>query len=677
MEEDIPDQLLITRTTTGHILKTKDLEEEEEDAAEPVPITYSKTIHTLKIPGLATPRGIEGGPSALHTPKPASILLGEVGSESEFSPDRSDFSMSMRERRKSVSTLAKTLKNLAARKSSERKSFILEAIADKLMKMDQENESVEHLMENQEHRIATFSSLFKIEKQKQEELTIINRELEKQVAKDGKTIGEFQELVIELGKHAELTELQKSRVGIIKEAIEFRTKNLVSIEERKPKFEPTTSPNNAALAKRRRVTMINEGFGLTRQLPSSQYKGDFMVDVVLSGGQKYLLGEKINDPGQAILGKIKGDMQSGKSKFKISLPLKSVLKQISMFYTDKVSQSRENPMLREQGMGTFIYKQFINTYGFHKFGIQKYVKFIVSVKKHTNIGRVNTFAKLIGLLDGTRNFTSQQSRQFLHGLEFILTSATGGVGYLNPDHQKVHFVPFSRAMEYIKTFTDKYGHEEDLNELRRELERQRLVDPAKTVVSGLLDIDVFLEKMMIRHKLIMSKYKEVHLTAYTAADLFKQNKIKFAEFLVLYKAIEGDKVEEKKLEEVFIRYCDLLEDDAVALSKEQFSVLSFELRLFSAQKQNAYIEVKDDFDLERKYDQFQSGWMEEMTRINQLIEKKQPFLSTEITNKWKSALQFIDQDMAKGDLYIKKSILIRHKIILNDVTFNVAGGNNI
>jgi len=353
-----------------------------------------------------------------------------------------------------------------------------------------------------------------------------------------------------------------------------------------------------------------------------------------------------------------------------------VLKQITMFYNDKISQSKENPMLREQALGTFVYKQFINTYGFHKFGLQKYTKFIVSVKKYMNISRVNTFAKMVGLLDAGRNYTSQQARQFLQGLEFIMMSATSGVGYVNQDHQKVHYIPFSKALDYIKAFTERYGHEEDLNELRKELERQRLVDPARTVVSGLLDTDIFLEKMIIRHKAIMTTYKDIHLTAYTAADFFKQNKIKFSEFLVLYKVIEGERVDEKKLEEVFIRYCDLLEDEAVALSKEQFFILSFELRLFSAQKQNAYIEVKDDFDLERKYDQFQSGWMEELARTYRLIEKNQLILSTEIMNKWKKALQFIDQDMAKGDIYIKKSILIRYKIIVNDITFNTAGGNN-
>ncbi len=85
--------------------------------------------------------------------------------------------------------------------------------------------------------------------------------------------------------------------------------------------------------------------------------------------------------------------------------------------------------------------------------------------------------------------------------------------------------------------------------------------------------------------------------------------------------------------------------------------------------------ARDDIELEKKFAELSSNWSEEMITMTELIGIKQSLLPEEIINKWKQILSYIDEDIEKSDLHVKKSIIIRHKILLNDIRYNVKGDN--
>jgi len=61
-------------------------------------------------------------------------------------------------------------------------------------------------------------------------------------------------------------------------------------------------------------------------------------------------------------------------------------------------------------MATFVFKQFVNKFGMQKFSITRYTKFVLSVKRHAAVPRVNKFAKMLCLLEEGHNYTVDDTK---------------------------------------------------------------------------------------------------------------------------------------------------------------------------------------------------------------------------------------------------------------------------
>jgi len=526
--------------------------------------------------------------------------------------------------------------------------------------------------------------MYKVEKKKQEELISLNLELERQISEDGLLIGSFHEMIKEITQKTDISSTQKEKLENLFRSVNARKSNIVVIEDLKPKIENLAHLNNFQFSKKNIESPKRRGMEEFGNLAFNkiqqyiQYKGDFNTDLTLSLGQKYFIMEKAHNIGQTTISKIRKDILSKKSKLKSNLPLKSILKQLTSFYYDKIHHGKENPMLKEQDLGTFVHKQFINTYGFQKFGIHKFAKFLVNVKHYISVHRVNNFAKLMNILEPEENFTFQEGKQYLSGMEFFLYGAFPGSHYTNLDFGKNHYVPFIKALEYLKVFSEKYANkaQEEILELKKELEKHKVPDQNKNNPFGLIDIDVFLESVVYLYRVLINKVKETLLMAFNSADFLKEDKIKFGGFMSLYRAIEGDKGEDKKWEEIFIGYCDLIIDDCVALSKDQFVALCFEMNIFTDQKFNDYFGVSNDEEFEQKFNDFMEKWEDKQKEILEVIENKQSSFSHDVCLRWKNILKVIGTDIRKNEVSEKKSSFIRYKILSHDLDQNTITNPN-
>lgn len=202
-------------------------------------------------------------------------------------------------------------------------------------------------------------------------------------------------------------------------------------------------------------------------------------------------------------------------------------------------------------MATFIYKQFVNKFGFQKFSFERFNKFVLSVKRHANTPRVNKFARMLGLLEEGHNYSISDTKQYLNALEYFISNTTVGAHVQNPDFSERHYVAWIRASEYLRIFGEGRMRNEEIGDFRRECEKLRIKDASGRNTHGIVDIDLILDKIIIRYKMLLNKGKDGWLTAFKAADLDDDKSIRFAEFIALYKNIEGDKNYDERMDEMF------------------------------------------------------------------------------------------------------------------------------
>ena len=76
-------------------------------------------------------------------------------------------------------------------------------------------------------------------------------------------------------------------------------------------------------------------------------------------------------------------------------------------------------------MTRFTYTIFLNNFGFAKIADQKFIIFVMSVKKYIQILRINTFAKFLGLFDDNSNYTLDELNKYTDVMEWTYKSNLG------------------------------------------------------------------------------------------------------------------------------------------------------------------------------------------------------------------------------------------------------------
>ena len=132
------------------------------------------------------------------------------------------------------------------------------------------------------------------------------------------------------------------------------------------------------------------------------------------------------------------------------MPLPTLLKQINLVYLERMKMTNENGRVKEQECSNFTYYFLTKLYGFKKIVDQKYIIFILSIKKYSNILRVNLFARFLGLLDGRNiNFSLDEYNKYIEVLNFVFNISTVGLAPSPYDIDSRYLVPFIRVMAFV------------------------------------------------------------------------------------------------------------------------------------------------------------------------------------------------------------------------------------
>jgi len=88
---------------------------------------------------------------------------------------------------------------------------------------------------------------------------------------------------------------------------------------------------------------------------------------------------------------------------------------------------------------------------------------------------------------------------------------------------------------------------EENNEFRKAIESLKEIDPRGTHSAGIIDFDVFLNKMLDKYRQLVNRAKTYVINAFAASDLDGNGVCNLDEFLILNRHIETDLYDEEVL----------------------------------------------------------------------------------------------------------------------------------
>ena len=220
---------------------------------------------------------------------------------------------------------------------------------------------------------------------------------------------------------------------------------------------------------------------------------------------------------------------------------------------------------------------------------------------------------------------------------------TLGTPVNNNEYDKRVLAPWLRANEYIRIFGEKRMKPEELADFRKECEKLRIVDQTGRNNQGLVDVDSFLEKIVIKYRIMVSKERDLWHAMFKSADLDGKGKMTYKEFVSLFKLIEQDRFDDKKIEDIFTSNCDMIENEEIALSYSKFLAVCYEFELFSESKQNQCLGLANSNGVDKAYSDFVEGWKENKKRLNDQISSFKGLVPDELVNVWVQGLSSLDE----------------------------------
>lgn len=252
------------------------------------------------------------------------------------------------------------------------------------------------------------------------------------------------------------------------------------------------------------------------------------------------------------------------------------------------------------------------------------------------------FSRLLGLFDEKTNYSLEELNKYIEGLDFCLNVSTMGVAINNTESDTKFYIPFIRAIQYTSQFADTRMSNEENQLLKQEIESLKENDVKGINKAGIIDYDLFMERMLSKYRHLVNKAKTYVINAFAACDLDGNKMCNLEEFLLLNRHIEKEKYNKPLLKKIFIENADIDNDGEKNLSFDKFSHLCVEYNLFSDEAQNRYLQVTKKSQLEIKMEEVKITWY---GKKFQLIESFDNFsvISKESKENWIKIIDVLEE----------------------------------
>lgn len=370
---------------------------------------------------------------------------------------------------------------------------------------------------------------------------------------------------------------------------------------------------------------------------------------------------KVN-PAIAIIASIK---ETGMKKFKNFMAIKGVLKHIFTLYSDR---SRDNMIDKDEEFPSFVYNWFLNNFGFKKLAEQKFIVFLLSVKKYLYVVRINLFARFMGLLDGSSNYNLEELNKYLEAIEYT-SKLNLGSPIQNNETDTKHYIAFLKAADYVKYFSETKMPLEEYMEFRRSIEIIKETDPKGINRNGILDFDLMMTKVLAKYRILCNRTKQNVVTAFKAADLDGNKNCSLKEFITLYRNIEQDKYDSWFAETVFNEHADVKVEGQMHLSFDKFTVVCVEYGLFSDAQQDQFLEVQSEEEILTKLHEMKEEWERRKVSMIETLDIMTKIPGEEVSY-WKDILEALGERVTScedTDTQEIKPLVIAYKILKQEI----------
>ncbi|KAL4479994.1 hypothetical protein ABPG74_020510 [Tetrahymena malaccensis] len=342
-------------------------------------------------------------------------------------------------------------------------------------------------------------------------------------------------------------------------------------------------------------------------------------------------------------------------KFNGFLPLKSVLKQITQIYEDRIRQIRESRLSPDTEMCIFVFNKFIHQYGFKNVAEQKYLHFLMNILNYQQIFRVNLFGKLIGVFQrDDDNYSIEEMDKYISCWHFLIRGSTMGSAIPFNESDLRIYTHYLRALDLLKVKLEKILPMEYISELRAFIEQTKEFE-AKQTTKLVVDVDQLLSRVLVKYRQTMNSTKVYVKNAFLACDLDGNGSINLNEFLTLFRHIEIDKFSFSKAFKMFESNADIITENEKCLSFQKFTALCLQNHLFLDAAQRKFIGVRDNYEIEPKFLELKQDWPNEKVIIMNYVESLKPFVQIETYEVWRDVLLVLQDRILKNDKKSKDS----------------------
>ena len=509
-----------------------------------------------------------------------------------------------------------------------------------------ENETMDEELKN---KILDIIQIFQVETEKNDDLAKVNSELRNIIL----TLIEFIKKVLAFIK--DKTAYLEKYEEFYKSFLEIRSKIPRNVD---PNYEQEIKENirKKILKKTKNVTKF------------------FLVPKLGNLISKTNVIDKENHPGMVITKKIK-DLGKFKNTSKL-LHQKQALKVISQIYDEKLAAGRDNPQNKELEMQIFAFNIFLNRYGIKKVAERKFTEFVLTVKNYLHIFRINVFARLLNILDNKLSYSVDEMKKYLEGFEYLTEISTSGNTILHEPSDLKRYVPYIRGLDFIRVFSENKLSHEEITDLRKELDSIKENDPKNINKNGIIDMDVYLTKILTKYRHIMNRTKTYVVNAFNACDLDGNKMCNLSEFVLLYRHIEKDKFKEEDVVKLFEEQADLITDSQKNMSFDKFTAICVDYQLFSDAQQIKYLKIEESAEenrnnlkeLQKKFDDMQMNWNSRKIKIDGKLTMLKQNLDKDDYDNWRSILDQLEKRVLTREEGMEvKPILIAYKIMEDEL----------
>lgn len=342
------------------------------------------------------------------------------------------------------------------------------------------------------------------------------------------------------------------------------------------------------------------------------------------------------------------------ANFKNPMSLKTVMRTIHTLYVDRMEELFQKPETKNLAFCEYVYNYYMQVFGIKQICEKKFTYFVLSLKFHAQYFRVNLFSRFLGLIEQYQ-YDEDLILIFFEGMRF-LESNNKGFAIKTKDTSVRVYYPYSRAVDYIHHLFDDKIPRLELIEFRKQIEKLKEADPS-SLNSGIIDMDVFLEKVIEKYAVIVNGTKQYVIDAFKACDLDGNNTCSVNEFLLLNRYLEPKTFDLNTCIKHFLDNADLIDNKEHNMSFNKFAVVCTNFNLFSEKSQNEFLNVKNKDEQEILYIKVKAHWGEKYKSLTAALESFQSLTPEEIEN-WKTVLEVLN-----GRMQLETAVEIKPTLI--------------